>query len=280
MFSFLPKTNLKFSVSVTLWSANAFNLDWSKILQYGKELKNSDLWKQSGRKKMPVYPFLTVDKARFCYQFRWKLTAHNTQSDPWTTLSTLLFKIISELVLYIAVFGQDFSSFASGQVYSSVVWQRVNPRSQTEMFNPLSNDNILDMIKFKAFADAQINVAQNLKFVYERVENIVGKWENAGNQHFLLFPQCFQKSFSVGVVRSWLCGKELTLFQTSPGFYVSAVQVYWKQCGKRRNCLQWAISAFPSVFYLLWTTVCHFCQIWNCHLQTLLVWKSLKLSEK
>ena len=23
-------------------------------------------------------------------------------------------------------------------------------------------------------------------------ENIVGKEENAGNQHFLLFPQCFQ----------------------------------------------------------------------------------------
>ena len=25
----------------------------------------------------------------------------------------------------------------------------------------------------------------------ESVENIVGKEENAGNQHFLLFPQCF-----------------------------------------------------------------------------------------
>ena len=30
-----------------------------------------------------------------------------------------------------------------------------------------------------------------------RVENIVGKEENAGYQHCLLFPQCFQKaSFS------------------------------------------------------------------------------------
>ena len=28
----------------------------------------------------------------------------------------------------------------------------------------------------------------------------------------------------------------LTLSQTSPGFYVSAVQVLWKHCGKRRNC--------------------------------------------
>ena len=28
----------------------------------------------------------------------------------------------------------------------------------------------------------------------------------------------------------------LTPSQTSPGFYVSAVQVFWKYCGKRRNC--------------------------------------------
>ena len=27
-----------------------------------------------------------------------------------------------------------------------------------------------------------------------RVENTVGKGENAGYQHFLLFPQCFQKA--------------------------------------------------------------------------------------
>ena len=29
---------------------------------------------------------------------------------------------------------------------------------------------------------------------YDRVENIVGKGKNAGYQHFLLFPQCFQKA--------------------------------------------------------------------------------------
>ena len=43
-------------------------------------------------------------------------------------------------------------------------------------------------------------------YVLDRVENIVGKEENAGNQHFLLFSQCFQKSSSprslkVGIVR-------------------------------------------------------------------------------
>ena len=30
--------------------------------------------------------------------------------------------------------------------------------------------------------------------VFDRVEKIVRKGENAGYQHFLLFPQCFEKA--------------------------------------------------------------------------------------
>ena len=30
--------------------------------------------------------------------------------------------------------------------------------------------------------------------VFDRLENIVRKGENAGKQHFLFFPQCFQKA--------------------------------------------------------------------------------------
>ena len=37
-------------------------------------------------------------------------------------------------------------------------------------------------------------------------------------------------------VTNCLSDETLTLSQTSPGFYVSAVQVFWKHCGKRRNC--------------------------------------------
>ena len=36
--------------------------------------------------------------------------------------------------------------------------------------------------------------------IFDGVKNIVGKEENAGFQHFLLFPQCFQKvSFQVSL---------------------------------------------------------------------------------
>ena len=68
-------------------------------------------------------------------------------------------------------------------------------------FNSLPNDRILDWSKLKAFADDKINVTEKLKFVFERVENIVGKGENAGNQHFLLFPQCFQKASILGLLK-------------------------------------------------------------------------------
>ena len=61
---------------------------------------------------------------------------------------------------------------------------------------PLPDDKILGLSKLKAFADDKLNVTQNAKVVYHRIENIVGKEENAGYQHFLLFPQCFQKAFS------------------------------------------------------------------------------------
>ena len=63
----------------------------------------------------------------------------------------------------------------------------------------------LDWTKFKAFADDKLNVAKFMINVLDMVENIVGKGENAGYQHFLLFPQSFQKvsfsgSFKVGIV--------------------------------------------------------------------------------
>ena len=57
----------------------------------------------------------------------------------------------------------------------------------------LPNNKILDWSKLKACADNKIKFTENLKFVLGRTENILGKGENAGYQHFLLFPKCFQK---------------------------------------------------------------------------------------
>ena len=59
----------------------------------------------------------------------------------------------------------------------------------------------------KAFADDKTDVTETLKFVLGRVEKIIGKGENAGYQHFFLFPQCFQKaSFSELLKVRIMCG--------------------------------------------------------------------------
>ena len=59
------------------------------------------------------------------------------------------------------------------------------------------NDKFPDLSELKAFTDDKLNAIKNLKFALGMVENIVRKGENAGYQHSLLLPQCFQKaSFS------------------------------------------------------------------------------------
>ena len=66
---------------------------------------------------------------------------------------------------------------------------------------------MLDCSKSKGFADDKFNIAKMMISVCEMVENMEGKGENAGYQHFLLFPRCFQKklsisgSFKLGILR-------------------------------------------------------------------------------
>ena len=77
--------------------------------------------------------------------------------------------------------------------------------STSGAFNSLKKKKKIDWSKIKAFADDKINVTSEQKFFLEWVENIAGKRENAGYQHFLFFPQCFQRdscpeSLKVGIV--------------------------------------------------------------------------------
>ena len=62
----------------------------------------------------------------------------------------------------------------------------------TAKFNSLPNNKILDLSKLKAFADDKATVAKMMISLFDRVENIVEKEENAGNQHFLLFQKYHQ----------------------------------------------------------------------------------------
>ena len=62
-------------------------------------------------------------------------------------------------------------------------------------------------------------------FVFDRVENIVGNGENAGYQHFLRFPQCFQKDSSTGLLKLKIVWKrfEKLMNKNSHNMYVMDV---------------------------------------------------------
>ena len=70
-----------------------------------------------------------------------------------------------------------------------VLWYRINSSS---------NDKILDWSKLKELADDKISITEKEKFGLKQIENIMGKGENAGYQHFLLFPLCFQRAYFLG----------------------------------------------------------------------------------
>ena len=51
-------------------------------------------------------------------------------------------------------------------------------------FNTFPNEKILDVSKLKAFADDKLSIARMMISLIDRIENTVGKGENAGYQHF------------------------------------------------------------------------------------------------
>ena len=60
--------------------------------------------------------------------------------------------------------------------------------------NPFPDNKNLTWSKLKVFAVDKINIILMIISVFDRIENIVGKGENAVYQHFLLFLQCFEKT--------------------------------------------------------------------------------------
>ena len=64
----------------------------------------------------------------------------------------------------------------------------------------------------------------------------------------------------------WLV--HVTLSQTSPSFYVSAVQVLRKHCGEKEKLLETSNFSHSPVFSTCLGNLCHFHQIQNCCLQT------------
>ena len=62
---------------------------------------------------------------------------------------------------------------------------------------PFPKRQILDSSKLKDFADDNLKFDENGRKLSKRVENTVGKEENARYEQFLLSPQCFQNTYTV-----------------------------------------------------------------------------------
>ena len=97
---------------------------------------------------------------------------------------------------------KDQTALSCSTHFTNIIFVVANGRIQV---NPLPDDTISGLPKLKAFANDKSNVTQNIKVVFHRIENIAGKEENAGHQHFLLFPQCFPRAFFLQRVKSRHC---------------------------------------------------------------------------
>ena len=77
--------------------------------------------------------------------------------------------------------------------------------------------------------------------IFDRVENIVGKAENTGNQLFLIFPQYFEKPFFLRVINP---------FPNKPWFLrvygLSLLKTLWE---KEKMLVTSILSFSHSVFY-------------------------------
>ena len=82
MFSTLPKTNFNFSVTFILSSAIAFNLDQSKNLPFGKELKKSLQYHSNQENHGDIY------KVTHCVNYQVKTLPYNNwfNDSIWETL--------------------------------------------------------------------------------------------------------------------------------------------------------------------------------------------------
>ena len=114
----------------------------------------------------------------------------------------------------------------------------------------------------KNLPTARNKVTYKVKFVYERVENIVERGENAGFHHFLLFKHCFQKPSFLGLLK--LCSvyskvlmtfisnlRALTFYRTILTFNEPGNEAFENIVGKGGNAGNQLFFPFPTMFSTL-----------------------------
>ena len=107
------------------------------------------------------------------------------------------------------------------------------------------------------------------------------KWENSAYQHILLLTQCFPS-----YQRHLTCCMQMLSILSSLKYFnpFPHYDTFWhpwetsllKTLGKGEIARDKQFLLFQQCFLPAWITFFQFSQLWNCRLQTLSVWKSLK----
>ena len=100
----------------------------------------------------------------------------------------------------VVLFGNGLNiSRKKEMLISSIFFPRCSTPFQS--LNSTKQQNF-GLVQIESICRQENECGSKTEIVFRRLENILVKGENAGNQHFLLFPQCFQRSFLLGVVKS------------------------------------------------------------------------------
>ena len=112
-----------------------------------------------------------------------------------------------------------------------------------------------------------------VKFWTDRQKDRQMEWTPVNQYAPSLSMRGHNKALLLKVVIIQAC---LTLSQTSPCFYVSAVQVFETTVGTGEIACKEQFLHSPQCFLFIWKTSHDFHQIKNCCLQSLSAWKILK----
>ena len=96
----------------------------------------------------------------------------------------------------------------------------------------------------KQLQTTKIHVAKIMIFVFDRVENTVGKGENAGNQHFLLLQQCFQNASFSGLLKVGIVWQSVKVIQFLTPYHLRALEI-----NVVNRLIVIHISSFSNMFY-------------------------------
>ena len=125
-----------------------------------------------------------------------------------------------------------------------------------------TKQQILEPIPIRKHSQTLIWINSKSEVCYEMSRKHCGKWRKCGNQHFLLFPQCFQKgcfsrSLKVGMV------KYMFIFFLSHNVFKGLITALSKPVitWKRDDCHHWrfhlCLTLYKIIPYLKISRVCY-----------------------